>query len=277
MAATSQRMKEREMAQQIKVGQDMPGLHERRTVDANAAFLTQHLQPGMSLLDVGCGPGTITIGLADWLAPGKVTGVDLDPKRIQQATGTASAQGVTNVTFQTGDAYQLPFPDGSFDAAFMTFTLMHLKDRGAAVSEVMRVLKPGGIFGAREMNMNAAIHLNAAPEYWEAVPLMQAHLINRGIDIYAGATLGALVRDAGFAEVKESASFNSDNAPDRLKFYAEQQATRLEANIGDWAIEQGLMTRADIQRMAKAIREWTHRDEFSAGGMGEVVAWKATA
>ena len=262
------------MAQKIRVGQDMPGLHERRTAAANASFLTQHLQPGMSLLDCGCGPGTITIGLADWVAPGKVTGVDLDPKRVQQATEAAEAAGAANVAFQVGDIYQLPFPDASFDAAFMTYVLMHLKDRQSAVREVMRVLKPGGIFGAREMNHNAAIHLNAPPEWWEAVPLIDAHLRARGIDIFAGATLGALVRDVGFTEVEESASFESSSTPEALRSRAEEQAHRLETTIADFAVEQGLAERAEVERMAKGIREWTHRDEFLAGAMQEVVGRK---
>ena len=263
------------MAQKIRVGQDMPGLHERRTAAANASFLTQHLQPGMSLLDCGCGPGTITIGLADWVAPGKVTGVDLDPKRVQQATEAAEAAGAANVAFQVGDIYQLPFPDASFDAAFMTYVLMHLKDRQSAVGEVMRVLKPGGIFAAREMNHSAVIHLNAAPEWWEAVPLLNDYLKSRGIDIYAGATLGALVRDLGFTDVEESASLSQEhNTPEGRRFSAEQQAHRLETTVADWAVKEGLAERADLERMAKALREWTHRDQFSASAMQEVVGWK---
>ena len=265
------------MTQKIRVGQDMPAIHERRTADANASFLTRHLQPGMSLLDCGCGPGTITIGLADWVAHGKVTGVDIDPKRVEQATATAESAGVANVAFQMGDIYQLPFPDASFDAAFMTYVLMHLKDRQSAVREVMRILKPGGIFGAREMNMNARIELNASPEWTEAVPLINAHLRARGIDIYAGATLGALVRDAGFTEVDESVSFNSHSTPEALRFNAEQQAHRLETTIADFAVEQGLAERAEVERMAKGVREWTHRDEFSAGAMQQVVGWKPQA
>ena len=263
------------MAQKMRVGQDMPGRHERRTADANAAFLARHLLPGMSLLDCGCGPGTITIGLADWVAPGKVTGVDLDPKRVQQATEAAESAGVANVAFQVGDIYELPFPDASFDAAFVSYVLMHLQDRQSAVREVMRVLKPGGVFGAREMNHSAIIHLNPAPEWWEAVPLLDEYLKSRGIDIYAGATLGALVRDMGFTDVEESASLNQENnTPEGRRFAAEQQARRLETTVADWAVEQGLAQRADLERMAKGLREWTHRDEFSAGAMQEVVGWK---
>ena len=263
------------MAQKMRVGQDMPSIHERRTADANAAFLARHLQPGMSLLDCGCGPGTITIGLAEWVVPGKVTGVDLDPKRVQQATDAAEAAGVANVAFEVGDIYQLPFPDASFDVAFMTYVLMHLKDRQSAVREVMRVLKPGGIFGAREMNHSAVIRLNAAPEWWEAVPLLNDYLKSRGIDIFAGATLGALVRDMGFTDVEESASLSQEhNTPEGRRFTAEQQAHRLESTVADWAVEQGLAERAEVERMAKGIREWTHRDEFAAGAMQEVVGWK---
>ena len=267
------------MAQKTRVGQDMPAIHERRTAAANAAFLARHLQPGMSLLDCGCGPGTITIGLAEWVAPGKVTGVDLDPKRVQQATEAAEAAGAANVHFQVGDVYQLPFPDASFDVAFMTYVLMHLKDRQSAVDEVMRVLKPGGIVAAREMNHSAVIHLNAAPEWWEAVPLLDDYLKSRGIDIFAGATLGALVRDAGFTDVEESASFASgvggdNNTPEVRSFAAEQQARRLETTVADWAVKEGLAERADLERMAKGIREWTHGDEFSASAMQEVVGWK---
>ena len=262
------------MAQKVPVGQSLPDRHERRTAAADAAFLAGHLQPGMSLLDCGCGPGTITIGLADWVAPGKVTGVDLDPKRVQQATATAESAGVANVAFQVGDVYRLPFPDASFDAAFMTNVLMHLSDRQLAVREVMRVLKPGGVFGAREMNVSAHIELNAPPEWTKAVPLIEAWLRDRGIDVYAGATLGALVRDVGFADVEQSASLSYSDTPEAKRSGREEQARRLETVVGDYAVEQGLADRAEVERMAKAIREWTHRDEFTATAHNEVVGWK---
>ena len=106
------------------------------------------------------------------------------------------------------------------------------------------------------------------------MPLILAHLRAQGIDIYAGATLGALVRDVGFTAVEESASFNSHGTPEALRFRAEQQAHRLETTIADFAEEQGLAERAEVERMAKGIREWTHRDEFTASALHEVVGWK---
>ena len=86
-----------------------------RTVSKEAAFLLPHLRPGMTLLDCGCGHGTITTGLAEVVAPGRVVGIDLDEERIVAARKHAAERGVNNVDFQTANASQLPFPDEFFD------------------------------------------------------------------------------------------------------------------------------------------------------------------
>src|SRR5215207_3754614 len=82
-----------------------------RTATREAAFFLPHLRPGMRLLDVGCGPGSITLGLAAALAPGEVVGVDLRPEPLAQARAEASRRGIANVRFEVGSAYALPFPD----------------------------------------------------------------------------------------------------------------------------------------------------------------------
>jgi ubiquinone/menaquinone biosynthesis C-methylase UbiE len=90
----------------------------QRTAAQNADFFLPHLRPGMRLLDAGCGQGSITIGLADAVAPGEVVGLDRDPEQVERARALAAERGVTNVRFEVGDAYALPFPDASFDAVF---------------------------------------------------------------------------------------------------------------------------------------------------------------
>ncbi len=140
-----------------KVAQEEYGLRDtpfqrrmvRRSAEKQAAFLLPYLQPGMSLLDCGCGPGSITLGLAQRIAPGTVVGVDFDPGEVERAQKLAAEQGVTNVQFKTGNVYELPFADGTFDACFSNALLDHLSDPIAALREMRRILKADGILGAR--------------------------------------------------------------------------------------------------------------------------------
>lgn len=97
-----------------------------RTADQQAAFVLPHLRPGMNLLDVGCGPGTITLGLAQAVAPGQVIGIDHDATHIQAARAQLAQEELDNVSFQMGNALSLPFEDGIFDAAFENDMLTHL-------------------------------------------------------------------------------------------------------------------------------------------------------
>jgi ubiquinone/menaquinone biosynthesis C-methylase UbiE len=97
-----------------------------RTVARQAAFFLPHLRPGMSLLDCGCGPGTITIGLAQAVAPGQVVGIDIEPSLLERASALGREQEVSNVHFQVANVFELSFSAGSFDAVFAHTLLSHL-------------------------------------------------------------------------------------------------------------------------------------------------------
>src|SRR5262249_54126262 len=83
--------------------------HGQRTAEEAAAFLLPELRPGMRLLDVGCGPGSITRGLAERLVPGEVVGVDLSAETLAGARAEAAARGLSNLRYQEGSVYALPF------------------------------------------------------------------------------------------------------------------------------------------------------------------------
>ena len=106
-----------------------------RTASREAAFFLPYLRSGMQVLDVGCGPGSITLGLAEAVAPGSVVGIDFQPAQIKQARASAAERAVANVRFEVADAYQLPFPGHSFDAAFAHGVLMHLREPVRALVE----------------------------------------------------------------------------------------------------------------------------------------------
>src|SRR5689334_4689702 len=85
--------------------------HAQRTADEAAAFLLPSLRPGMRLLDVGCGPGSITRGLAERVAPGEVIGLDLSKDTLEDARRDAAARGLTNLKVQEGSVYAVRFGD----------------------------------------------------------------------------------------------------------------------------------------------------------------------
>ena len=90
---------------------------KRHTVDSHAAHLIPHLKPGLRVLDFGCGPGTISAGLARAVDPGELHGIDMEASQIDIARSIAEAGGHDNATFHVGDVTDLPFEDSSFDMA----------------------------------------------------------------------------------------------------------------------------------------------------------------
>ena len=124
----------------------------RYTAEANAAHILPYLRPGLRVLDFGCGPGTISVGLAKAVAPGEMHGVDMEQSQVELARAVASFRGQPNAIFHVGDVTNLDFEDGFFDVAHCHNLLMHVPDTAAVLAEVKRVLKPGGIISCREMN-----------------------------------------------------------------------------------------------------------------------------
>src|SRR5690606_5829226 len=108
-------------------------------------------EPQMTLLDVGCGPGTVTIDLASRVA--RAVGVDRAPAVL--AAAREAGKSVDNVEFVEGDAYALPFEDASFDVVYAHQVLQHLTDPIAALREMRRVARPGGYVAVRDADYSA--------------------------------------------------------------------------------------------------------------------------
>src|SRR5262245_38433254 len=108
----------------------------RRTLQSHGQFFLGYLAPGLSVLDCGCGPGTITLGIARAVQPGAVTGVDFGISQIARATDRAAADAVANVNFRVADCYALPFEDEAFDRIFSNALLEHLSDPVRALKEM---------------------------------------------------------------------------------------------------------------------------------------------
>src|ERR1700761_9243921 len=124
--------------------------HQRRSAEDSAAYLLPYLKPGLSVLDVGCGPGTITADLAALAAPGLVTAVDESADVLDVARAEAGGRDLSTVSFATADVHQLDFPDATFDVVHAHQVLQHVADPVAALREMRRVCAPGGVVAARD-------------------------------------------------------------------------------------------------------------------------------
>ncbi|HKR52255.1 MAG TPA: methyltransferase domain-containing protein [Pseudonocardiaceae bacterium] len=129
--------------------------HRWRTVHNSAAYLIPHLRPGQRVLDVGCGPGTITIDLARLVAPGSVMGIDNEPAPLRPARADAQRQAANNVSFDVGNVYQLDYPDSTFDIVHAHQVLQHLAEPVAALAEMRRICRPGGYVAVRDADYAA--------------------------------------------------------------------------------------------------------------------------
>lgn len=116
-----------------------------RTLTSHGTFVQPWLAPHLDILDCGCGPGTITLGLANSVFPGSVTAIDHDPTQIQQAERLAWGLETMNTTFKQASVYQLPYPNESFDLVFSHSLFENLTQPLSALEEMKRVLRPHGI------------------------------------------------------------------------------------------------------------------------------------
>jgi ubiquinone/menaquinone biosynthesis C-methylase UbiE len=256
-----------------------PGLsrdYSRRTAGAQAAFLLPHLRPGMKLLDVGCGPGTISVGLASTVSPGQVIGIDHDGAHIEEAKALAGRQGTPNVFFRTGDALSLPFPDGVFEAAFENDLLTHIPEQAVrAAEEVWRVLKPGGLFAARDLETNAVLWGHPSEPIALLNKLMIAWQRSRGSDVTLGKRLPSILRKAGFTGTIKSVSADTKGDPEAVRSHARASVYLLDGPFGRDILDKGWAEQPTIERLKDSVRQWgEHPDAFFANVHVEVIGWK---
>jgi ubiquinone/menaquinone biosynthesis C-methylase UbiE len=178
-----------------------------RSFDSHGQFFAEYLAPGLTVLDCGCGPGTITRGLAARIAPGIVTGVDFAESQIAKATADALAAGAGNATFRTADVYALPFADASFDRIFSHALFEHLGDPLRAMRELLRVLKPGGVVGVCCPDWGGFLLTPPTAVIAAALDAYTALQTRNGGDVRAGRKLGTWMVDAGFRDVRMSARY----------------------------------------------------------------------
>ena len=165
------------------------------------------------LIDCGCGPGSITVDLAQEIAPGAAIGIDLREHALTHGRELAQERGIANVAFRAASIYQLPYADASFDAAFACAILQHLAAPLAALKEIRRVLKPGGVIGIVDGSATLSLRYptNSLLDAWDRLRgLARAYNTGRPSDVLE---LRTLLRKAGFARTQASGYMNTEAGP----------------------------------------------------------------
>ena len=250
--------------------------HRWRTAANSAAHLLPQLRPGSSLLDVGCGPGTVTVDLAAAVAPGEVVGLDAAPGVLDEARAHAAERGVGNVRFEVGNVYALPYPDASFDVVHAHQLLQHLSEPVAALAEMRRVARPGGLVAVRDSDFGAMTWYPGSPglDEWRALYREVAAALGAQAD--AGRRLSSWVRAAGFAPegiVVGAGTWCYATAEDRAWWSGLWAERCVSSAFATQATAHGLADETGLEQLAEAWREWgAEPDGWFVVLHGEVLA-----
>jgi 2-polyprenyl-3-methyl-5-hydroxy-6-metoxy-1,4-benzoquinol methylase len=245
--------------------------HRWRTVENSASYLAALLEPGMSLLDVGCGPGTITADFAERLAPGPVVGIDSAAAVVDAA---ADEHRAPNLTFRTADVYHLDEVGQRYDVVHAHQVLQHLADPVAALAQMGRACRPGGIVAARDAVYSAMTWWPDFPGLHRWLEVYRAVARANGGEPDAGRNLLAWAHAAGFADVTVSATVWCFATPEDRLYWAGTWAARTTSSaMAERAVELGLATPTELEECARAWREWAASpDGWFAVLHGEVLA-----
>ena len=233
--------------------------HQWRTAANSAAYLLPHLHEGMQLLDIGCGPGTITVDLAKLVPDGRVIGIDSEASVLEQARKQAKDVGLGNVTFQQGNILSLDFPDSTFDVVHAHQVVQHVGNPVKAIAEMRRVVKPNGLVAIREtdfplMTWYPDVGGMAA---WKDLYFSVAK--SNGGHPAAGRQLHDWAFQAGFLRehILASTSTWCFNEPRDREWWSAMWADRtLNSAFADQAKAANLADELELQRISQAWRDW---------------------
>jgi len=236
-----------------------------RTAEVYADFLLPYLASDTHLVDVGCGSGELSLDLARRV--GAVTGIDMDPDEVSAARREAGACGVTNTDFRVGDAYASGLPDDCADAV-LAHSVFELLDRpGAALAEMRRLLKPGGVLGLASVDYAGLIltgpHDDRTHRFYEVRERLWAL---EGADPYLGRRLRGLLLGSGFVSVAAETRCISYGTAEGVREFG---LGRAEDCSDPWYVDtaerHGLATRGEVAEMRRSWTEWSESpDSYAA-------------
>ncbi|GAA3941038.1 class I SAM-dependent methyltransferase [Actinoplanes auranticolor] len=248
--------------------------HRWRTAENSAAYLLPRLKSGDTLLDIGCGPGTITADLATQVTPGRVTALEQTGPALDLARAEIARRGLDTVDFAVGDVHALDFADDTFDVVHAHQVLQHVGDPVTALREMRRVTKPGGLVAVRDSDYAAFAWFPQLPELDEWLDLYRRIARSNGGEPDAGRRLLSWAHAAGLAGPVVTSSTWCFATPEDREWWGGMWADRiLQSDLARQAAEQG----AELQKISDAWRAWAaHPDGWMSLLHGELL-WRKPA
>ncbi|GAC77542.1 SAM-dependent methyltransferases [Moesziomyces antarcticus T-34] len=247
--------------------------HASRTAETSAAFLLPHLKSDAKILDVGCGPGTITTSLAGYVPEGSIVGTDYSEDVVAQAqkrlerlrdesNSEAQRLAADRCRFEVASVFELPFADESFDVVYCHQMLLHLPKPVDALKEMRRVCKRGGIVAAREADFTTSVLFPSTETFDLWLSTAAAIYRSIGSEPDAGRRLVRWALDAGYEAGPEHITFSSSNqafgGQPHAEFWGKMWAERIAAE--SWqqqALSTGKVVQDQIQRMQQDWLTWS--------------------
>ncbi|WVN89630.1 uncharacterized protein L203_104859 [Cryptococcus depauperatus CBS 7841] len=250
--------------------------HSWRTASNSATYLLPHITPTSHILDIGCGPGSISVDFARRANQGQVTGIEPVPGPLDQARRLAASQGVTNVDFRLGDIHALEFPDNTFDIVHVHQVLQHIADPVKALCEMRRVVKRGGIVAARESASMIWYPENRGIDSW--LDLTQRMGKAKGGNPHPGRHIHVWAEEAGFgrANIRKSTGSWCFSKPEERQYWGGSMAERVRSSgLAKTAVKEGYATEEELENLSKGWREFVEDEQAWFGLLhGEILCWK---
>ncbi len=236
--------------------------HRWRTANNSAAYLLPRLFPGMSLLDVGCGPGTLTTDLAAQVTPGEVLAIDNAPEVVAEARAYATERGVGNLSVEVADLYTVELPPASFDVVHAHQVLQHVADPVTALGRMGELTKPDGLIAARDSDYSAKTWAPRHPmlDRW----LQLYHQITRrnSAEADAGPRLLGWAQRAGLQEVSFTSSTWTFSTPEDRRWWGQLWARRVtQSRFAEQAVSYGFSDPRELRDISDAWLKWSTADD----------------
>lgn len=224
---------------------------QKRTIHQEALFFIKHLNNNMKVLDCGCGPGSISIGIADFLKKGTIILTDIEKRQLEIAKNEADKRNLDNIEYVQCDIYNLPFENSSFDAVFSHAVLQHLSNPQKAINEMYRILKPHGILGVRDDDADSLLIYPYTRKMKYIISHIKQLIPNNGGSPNIGKKYKELLTKAGFEHIICTASCGYDSDPDSIHNRADVALKLIEKAGLDFQISI-----EKVEKMKEDIKKW---------------------